>query len=612
MALAERSNDHIVVQTEYRDKDLIRAVPGARYDVTSHTWSLPLCWSACLTLRGLFRERLEIGPELFAWAAKYRSTYVEPAMAMRDSTTADGDPVLYPFQRAGVQFLRHARTALLCDEMGVGKTVQAIRTLAEHVRNGENPFPALVVCPNGVKSTWRKEFATWWPGVEVEILDGGRVQRLAQIQRVADGEAHVLVANWEALRFHSRLAPYGSTRLKHCIVCDPTLRGDPAVEKKHKQANCERCSRELNDIPWTSVVADEIHRAKNPSAKQTRALWALATDATKFRYGLSGTPIANAPQDLWSALHFIDPNQWPVRSKYLDRWCLQSFNPFGGMTVIGLKPETKEEFFAITDPHVRRMPKALVLTQLPPKTYVARFIDMTPKQRKAYVTMRDDMVSQIDDAGGGDRLVAVNPLTQLTRLGQFASAYAELVQTPVKDSTTGQTVMKVEAKLAEPSNKIDALLEILDEVGDKPVGVFAQSRQLIELASARLTKHGISHVLIVGGQTADQRQHSIDKFQAGEVRAVLATVGAGGIGITLTRGDTCVFLQRSWSMVENAQAEDRFHRIGSEIHENITIIDIISKGTVEEGQRDALDAKTDRMQEVLRDADLLKRILGKG
>lgn len=676
MAFADRDGDSIVVKTEYRDKDLIRQCPGALYDVNAHVWRIPLSWAGCLTLRGLFRERLEISDDLNKWAGEFIEDFVKPSMRMREELDAPGDADLYPFQRAGVRWLSHVKTGLLTDEMGTGKTIQSIRTAVQITRELDNPFPALVVCPNSMKRTWQKEFAAWWPGVEVVIMEGGRTSRLKQIELVQQGKAHVLVANWESLRGHSRLAPYGSIRLKRCVDCDPSLRnevqsaevdlnaakerldaldatmrefeGEPELEhqtddpnreaqravfnaqrdvlqasvadltqlfkeaeRKHARRNCERCARELNDITWKTIWADELHKGKEPRAKQTRALWALRTDGTKYRYGLTGTPIANAPEEFWSALHFIDPKAWPTRSKYIDRWCLQSFNPFGGMTIIGLKPETKEEFFKITDPYVRRMPKALVLKDLPPKVYSTRYVEMSPKQKKAYEAMRDDMVAQLDDAGGGDRLVAVNPLTQLTRLTQFASSFGELVTEEVKNPDTGLMEPKVVVKLTDPSNKVDALVEELESLNGKPCGVFAQSRQLIELASARLEKLKIPHVLIVGNQSAFERQLSIERFQRGEVAAVLATVGAGGIGITLTRGDTCIFLQRSWSMIENAQAEDRFHRIGSEQHESINIIDIVSQGTIEEGQRLALEAKGDRMQEILRDKEFISRLLGR-
>ena len=144
---------------------------------------------------------------------------------------------------------------------------------------------------------------------------------------------------------------------------------------------------------------------------------------------------------------------------------------------------------------------------------------------------------------------------------------------------------------------------------DEPAVVFAQSRQLIELAAKRLDKEKISYTMIVGGQSADEREASKTSFQDGKVRVILCTIAAGGIGITLTRAGTAIFLQRSWSMVDNAQAEDRVHRIGSEIHDKINIIDILSIGTLEERQRLVLSTKEERLEEVLRDRDTLARLL---
>jgi SNF2 family DNA or RNA helicase len=593
MTLADISGGLLYVQTEYRDADLIRAVPGARWDKLNRVWTTPLSWGSCLTLRGLFRDRLEIGPELQRWAWEHRAQIVEPALKLRtqlegELVTADADR-LYGFQRSGVLFLAHVRRALLLDEMGTGKTIQGIYTLRTlHEREGEDVFPALVVCPNSMKSTWVREFGQWWPGVRVAMLDGSKVKRLKVIEAVKAGDVDVLVVNWEGLRGHSKLAKYGSTELRGCSNCGVSS-GDPK--------NCQRCPRELNEIAWTAIIADEVHRAKDPKAQQTRALWALATDATTIRIAATGTPIADAPDDLWPALHFLDQQAWPSKTKYVDRWCLASFNPFGGMTVVGLKPETKDEFFAITDPMTIRRPKSLVLSQLPPKQYQTRYVDMAPKQAKAYAQMRDEMITELTATDGlADRVVAFNALSQLTRLTQFACAYAE--------------VNGDEVRLTTPSNKIDALMEIIEELSGKPVVIFAQSRQLIELAAERLEKDGISYSMIVGGQTAAVRESNIKAFQVdGRSQVMLCTIQAGGTGLTLTRADTLVFLQRSWSMIDNSQAEDRVHRIGSEVHESINIIDVVSNGTVEIAQREALNAKSDRAQEFVRDAQLLKMML---
>ncbi|MCW2763867.1 MAG: hypothetical protein JWR85_4068 [Marmoricola sp.] len=518
---------------------------------------------------------------------------------------------LFDYQRADVLHLAQVRRGLLLNDMGMGKSPVTTSTLRVLSVSGEDVFPALIVCPNTMKGTWAKEWATWWPGIRTEVLDGGKNARLAAIDRVATGESQVLITNWESLRGHSKLASYGSTRLRPCIRCQPALAEGLTEQERSRSINsCERCPRELNAITWRSIVADEVHRAKDPTAKQARALWALATEDTTIRFALTGTPIADAPDDLWSALHFIDPVQWPVKTKFVDRWCQTVFNPFGGTTIIGLKPETKEEFFRITDPYVRRVPKELVLDQLPPKLFSTRYVDMQPKQKKAYDTMRDDMVTELEhEIGVTGRTVASSPMIQHLRLGQFASAYAELYTVMVRDPETGEMVPKVKVRLTEPSNKLDALDEILDEMGDKPVVVFAESRQLIELAATRLEKQHILFTTIVGGQTSEERTASIARFQNGKVRVMLATIKAGGTGITLTRADMLVFLNRSWSRIENAQAEDRVHRIGSEIHENVTIVDVITRGTVEEGQRDRLADKEARSDEFTRDREMMIKLL---
>lgn len=580
----------LVSDQPYRDKERIKMIPGARYQVHDHVWTAPLSWAACLQARGVFASELTIGPLLTDWAVRDRTERVDPAVAFRLAWDAEGDDDLYPFQRAGVAFLTFARKALLCDEMGTGKTPQTIRTLQNLSNGGAQVFPAVVVAPNNMTITWRKEFERWYPGVDAVVVKGSASKRVRMLSEKHD----VYIINYEGLRSHTRLAPYGSVRLKHCIVCDPML----PDTKANQQKGCERCKKELNLITFKSIIVDEAHRMKDPKAKQTRACWALRSNETEFVYCLTGTAVANAPHDLWPALHMISPEEWPSRSKYIDRYCTVSFNLFGGMTVTGLSPATQDEFFGVVDPRMRRMPKAAVLPHLPAKTFTQRYVDMTPKQAKAYKQMEEGMLAVLDSGDEAGVTMALNPLVQMTRLSQFASAYAEV-------TADGHVVM------AAPSNKVTALLEIMEDMGGKPVVVFAQSRQLIELAAAELRKKDVNFGMIVGGQSADEREIEKTKFQDGHLDAILCTIAAGGIGITLTRADTAIFLQRSWSMVENKQAEDRVHRIGSEVHDKVEIIDIISIDTLEDRQRVVLAGKEDRLEEVMRDKDTLKRVLGR-
>jgi SNF2 family DNA or RNA helicase len=102
----------------------------------------------------------------------------------------------------------------------------------------------------------------------------------------------------------------------------------------------------------------------------------------------------------------------------------------------------------------------------------------------------------------------------------------------------------------------------------------------------------------------------VDQFQQGQVRVVLGTIDAAGEGLTMTRARHLCFAQRHWSALKNTQAEGRVHRIGSEVHDSVEIIDLVSIGTVEERQRDALSGKLARLEEVVRDREALARLLG--
>jgi SNF2 family DNA or RNA helicase len=147
------------------------------------------------------------------------------------------------------------------------------------------------------------------------------------------------------------------------------------------------------------------------------------------------------------------------------------------------------------------------------------------------------------------------------------------------------------------------------DFGDDSVAVCAVSRQLIELLSAEMTKAKIPHGLITGAQDEDERQQAVDDFQSGKIKWVLFTAQAGGVGITLTAARRLVMLQRPWSLVDHKQAMDRIHRIGSEIHDSIVIMDYVTEGTIEERVIDVLDTKADNFEQIVRDKAQLLKIL---
>lgn len=469
---------------------------------------------------------------------------------------------LYDFQKVGVSFLATAGRAILADDMGTGKGPQSLSALRMLDLLHGDAFPALVVTTNSMKFKMAEEAGRWCPDKTVSVVDGTADKRRKQIATKAD----IYIVNWESLRTHSRLAGYGSISL----------------------SAADREPKDFNLCGIRTLIADEAHKAKDPKAQQTRALWAIASDA-KYVFALTGTPVSNTPNDLWALLHLMDPLTWASRSAFQDRY-VYGYQADWGFEPIGWRVDTKDELFRFVDQYMLRRSKAEVLTELPAKTYESRVIDLTPKQAKAYKEMRKEMMANID----GELLTTDNALVKLLRLSQIASA------TPVLQE--GEVTA-----LTDPSNKVSALLEILDET-DEPIVVFAQSRKLIDLVEEHLDKKKVTSVRITGREGSELRALHVRQFQEGAVRVALCTFGAGSEGITLTRASTAVFLQRPWSLVQSRQAEDRIHRIGQDA-DKVLIIDLISKGTVDAKVHEALVVKGEHLESVVRDRDRMAAML---
>lgn len=595
------SSSKIEIQTDYADRYLIRQLPGASWNAEARAWRVRLSWAACITLRGLFGSNLAVGPALVSWARGEYALRIAHVMYLRDLDKVPDDAAqdirdvndmissvetetgyhLFPYQHADVAFMALNRHAILANPMGTGKSAAAIRTLQVLERmqlgSGDTPFPALVICPNTVKLTWAGELEKFAPELEVSVISGSAGKR----RKAFEQQAHVYIINWEALRIHSRLTGYGAM----------------ALDDK------EKTPKELNKMGFRTVIADEAHRAKEPHAKQTRAMWALMHPA-EYRYCLTGTPVVNNVGDLWSLLHAVEPEGFPAKTRYLDRWARVELGFFGGAEILGLKPETAGEFRAVTDPMIRRIPKEVALPQLPEKFPVQyRYTEMTPAQAKLYKAMERDMIIQVGTmAAEGQVMTAANAITQLTRLIQFASASAR-VETTEKDGDVTHRIV-----LDAPSSKVNDLVNLLGEMGEEPLVAVAVSSQLINLAAAALSKHSISHGLITGAQSTEERQAAVEQFQAGKIRVMLMTIDAGGEGITLTKASVILFMQRHWSKVKNDQCEDRLHRIGQRYP--VQVIDQITPDTVEYRKLAALAEKSGRIEEVIRDQEALARLLG--
>lgn len=453
--------------------------------------------------------------------------------------------------------------------MGLGKSIQAV-TLDRLRREKQ---PNLVKRPKTLVITYISIFSSWVDTFQTEtdlrVIALNPKNRKDFLQSLFSDSHDVYIIHWQVLR----LLP------------------------------------ELAEIEFFHIIADECHALQNRKAKQT-----LAAKAIKAHYktGLSGTPAFDKPDDLWSILNWLYPKYWSSFWRYYNEHVLFVENS-GYRVVVGVNNVEKlqEEMRGF---YVRRR-KQDVLLDLPSKYYSERLVELDPKQKRAYQTMKKDMLAWVGEHED-EPVAAPAVIAQLTRLQQFSDAYGELEHYTYRKKTEADAFIPVEAyeklieegvlkridnpqivddsvfiqqgtftthkairmKLSEPSTKLDAVMDIIGSTAEQ-IAVFSQFSQVIELLRVRLEKARISHGIIVGSTSTDDRRDIIHKFQNRRLQVFAGTIAAGGIGITLTAASTVVFIDRSWSASLNIQAEDRLHRIGQK--SAVQVIDIISRETLD-------------------------------
>lgn len=563
----ELAGSKLVLWASPRDKDLVVQIPGTTFDRGLGLWTLPVSWASVVAALGVFGGRVQMGPDLVSWAAGCAAHLAD--LSSLKTAPADGhNPDLYDFQATGSKWLAGCLQGLLTDEQGTGKTIQlldALRFIAP-----AHLFPVLLICTNSMKHMWKEEWETWGPDTGGIVVVGGTP---TQKRKQFAADASVWIVNWEALRVHSRLAPFGSQELT-------------PKEKEEK---------ELDEIGFKSVFADECHRAVDPNAKQTRAWWNLSHKADN-RIGMTGTPVVKRPSDLWSLMHAVRPQDFPRKTKFVERYCNAGQGLYG-YEIWGLKEATKAELFSFLDPRMLRRTKAEVLPQLPAKTYTYRRVDMEGKQAKAYADLKKEMMT----ADNTQVLTVDSPLTLAGRLCQVAAATPVLgeVQRTNKETGEEETVVTV-TELTMPSCKVSALLDLLDEATGEPVVVFAASKLLLRLAAKKLAAEKITTVSLTGDVDPAARAQLIQAFQDGKAQVALCTFGAVAEGVTLTRASRLIFLQRSWSNVQNRQAEDRIHRIGQE-GSKVEIVMVVTNDSIEADVLARGEENEGYLQEIVRD-----------
>jgi SNF2 family DNA or RNA helicase len=524
----------------------------------------PLSWATVVQLGHAFGSAWAAGPRLAAWVRDELTRRVAAGGELTYTPPEGRTP--RPYQVEGALMLAATGRVLLFDEQGTGKTITTILGLVERANaQPHGVYPVVCVVPASTVDPWIEAWRTWAPHVRVTAWRGAPAKRLALA-----GTADVYVTSYDTARVDA---------------------GDT--------------SGALVKLKPAGLVVDECHLIKSPHAMRSLAVRRLAKRARSF-VALSGTPITHTPDDLWPTLEALAPTVYPAHSRFTDRYCAKATGDYAE-TITGLNPFTEPEFRTSLLGQHRRVAKADVLTHLPPKIYSTRVVELPPAYRKAYDAMEDAMVLGLRE--DGSELSVMSVLAQLTRLAQLASAAADVtVSTETNDD--GEDVEHVTVTLKAPSWKVDALIEILDERPGQRVVAFAPSRQLVMLAAEAARESGRRVGLVVGGQTMTERTDTVNAFQAGGLDLLCVTTAAGGVGLTLTAAGTVAFLQRPWSIVDALQAEDRCHRIGSERHDCIEVIDIVAADTIDSRVRAVLHEKAGQLADLLQDQRIVTQLLG--
>lgn len=318
------------------------------------------------------------------------------------------------------------------------------------------------------------------------------------------------------------------------------------------------------------IILDESSRIKNPKAKRTKAVLKLR-DSSSYRLILSGTPITQGIQDLYTQFSFLDPDILGFTSffTFRNRFCkLQQIPnaPAGAVKITGY--QNVQELIQRVEGHTFRVTKDECL-DLPPKLYTTREVDLTPEQRKMYVELRDDFFTFTKDGKVVDGALAI---TRMMKMQQVLCGFLKLKE---EDDDGNETTEMVEF----PTNRVNVCVECVEE-SPRKVQIWARFHYDIDNLHKALKEAGFYFVKYDGRMSAAKKEEAIRVFREDpNCKGMIAQQDAGGIGLNLAVADTVIYYSNTFNAETRWQSEDRTHRIGQQF--KVTYIDLVVRGTID-------------------------------
>lgn len=456
---------------------------------------------------------------------------------------------LRDYQLEGFQWMarlaRWGAGACLADDMGLGKTVQTLALLLEQASQG----PALVVAPMSVCHNWEIEAARFAPTLRIHRF-GAAADRAALVQRLGPGD--VLITSYNLLQIEQK------------SLCSPL---------------------------WRMLIFDEAQALKNAATKRAKAARSLRAAC---RVALSGTPIENDLEDLWSLFSVINPGLLGTLPSFRKRFSAAGIQPAEGIQSNEDRNPARQALKALVRPFILRRTKTAVLSELPPRTEQVLRVELSADERALYEAMRRKAMEKITQSAEGQ--AGQRRLTILAELTRLRRACCHPVLVDVHTELPGsklEAFLELARELKQGRHKalvfsqfvghLALIRQALEQVGAHAAGTppsLKNAPRLPELATSDKALSGLVYQYLDGSTPEKERQRAVSDFQSGTGDLFLISLKAGGQGLNLTAADYVLHLDPWWNPAVEDQASDRAHRMGQE--RAVTIYRLVAQDTVEE------------------------------
>jgi SNF2 family DNA or RNA helicase len=438
-------------------------------------------------------------------------------------------PILRDYQIHGYKWLKTLASygfgGILADDMGLGKTLQSITyILSELPLVRKKKLQILIVCPASLTYNWLSEMSKFAAGVHAVILDGNKSERTAKQKQISDSD--IIITSY------------------------PLLRKDIVWYEKQT---------------FHTVFFDEAQAFKNPITQTARTVKRIKAD---HRFALTGTPVENSSEELWSIFHVVFPELF------------QGLRDFSHLT--------RKQIARRVRPFLLRRLKEDVLSELPEKIESVDLVELLPEQKKLYgaylAKLRHDTLKHLDKDTLRKNKIKI--LAGLTRLRQICCHPSLFV-----DNYNGS------------SAKFEQLLRILEESkqAGRRVLIFSQFTKMLQLIGREMAIQGLPYFYLDGQTPSEERLELTNRFNRGERDLFLISLKAGGTGLNLTGADTVILYDLWWNPAVEEQAADRAHRMGQT--NIVQVIKLIARGTIEEKMNELQEKKRELIEEIIDSKD---------